>query len=278
MSKRVHLAQDTSPEATRVYFDVLRRMGPTGRARKGAELTETMRRILADGIRYRHPEYTEEQVWQAVVRRVLGEELFRLASPGKSGGRRMDHNEYVVRLVGNLEAAGIPYMVAGSVGSTFHGEPRTSNDVDVVIDPTPEQLERLVPALAAEHYVSPEAAREALSRRSMFNIIDLGSGWKADLILRKDRPFSREEFSRRRPVSLLSTPVWLASPEDVILSKLEWSKITPSDRQLRDALGVAVNQWSHLDQEYLRRWARELGVEEPLEQLLREAEASPARE
>jgi hypothetical protein len=274
----VHFAHDTSPEAARVYFALLRRMGPAGRARKGAELTETMRRVLADGIRYRHPEYTEEQVWQAVLRRVFGEELFRLAGPGKTGGRRMDQNEYVARLAANLEATGIPYMIAGSVGSTFHGEPRTTNDVDVVIDPTPEQLERLVQALAADHYVSPEAAREALSRRSMFNIIDFGSGWKADLILRKDRPFSREEFLRRKAVPVAGRSLWMASPEDVILSKLEWAKITPSERQLRDALGVAVNQWSHLDQDYLRHWARELGVEEPLEQLLREAEASPARE
>src|SRR5207302_7484722 len=99
----VQSAHDSRPEAPLAHFAVLRRMGPAGRARRGAELTETMRRILADGIRYRHPEYTEEQVWQAVLRRVLGEELFRLAGPGKTGGRRMDHNEYVARLAGNLE-------------------------------------------------------------------------------------------------------------------------------------------------------------------------------
>ncbi len=272
-------AMDTSPEATRVYFAVLRRMGPAGRARKGAELNATMRRLLADGIRYRHPEYTEEQVWQAVVRRILGEELCRLASPGKIGGRRMeDQSEFIARLADNLEALGILYMIAGSVGSTFHGEPRTTNYVDIVIDPTPEQLENLVQTLGADYYVSPEAAREALGRRSMFNAIDFGSGWKADFILRKDRPFSREEFRRRRPVPTAGGSVWIASPEDVILSKLEWAKITPSDRQLRDALGVAVSQWSHLDQAYLRHWARELGVGEPLEQLLREAQESPARE
>jgi hypothetical protein len=224
------------------------------------------------------PEYTEAQVWRAVVRRVIGEELFRLAGARECGGRRMDHSEFVTRLAGSLEAAGIPYMIAGSVGSTFHGEPRTTNDVDVVIDPTPEQLERLVQALAAEYYVSPEAAREALDRRSMFNVIDFGSGWKADLILRKDRPFSREEFGRRKAIPVAGGSVWMASPEDIILSKLEWARITPSDRQLRDALGVAVIQKAHLDRDYLRRWARELGVEESLEQLLREAEASAPRE
>lgn len=274
----MQLTRDTSPEATQVYFDVLRRMGPAGRLRQASELTRTMRGVLADGIRYRHPEYTEEQVWQAVVRRVLGEELFRLAGARKCGGRRMDHSEFVTRLVRSLETLGIPYMIAGSVGSTFHGEPRTTNDVDVVIDPTPEQLERLVQALAVDHYVSPEAAREALSRRSMFNAIDFSSGWKVDLILRKDRPFSREEFGRRKALPVAGGSVWMASAEDIILSKLEWAKITPSERQLRDVLGVAIALKTQLDRDYLRRWARELGVEESLEQLLREADAAPPRE
>jgi hypothetical protein len=48
------------------------------------------------------------------------------------------------------------------------------------------------------YYISPESAREALARRSMFNVIDFDEGWKADLIVRKDRPFSIEEL-RRRP-------------------------------------------------------------------------------
>jgi hypothetical protein len=274
----VRFAQDTSPEAARVYFAVLRRMGPAGRARRGAELNETMRRVLADGIRYRHPEYTEEQVWQAVLRHVLGEELFRLAGAERSVGGPMDQKEFVARLTRNLDAAGIPYMIAGSTGSAYHGELRATHDVDIVIDPTPEQLERLVQSLGADYYVSPEAAREALAQRSMFNLIDFSTGWKADLIIRKDRPFSREEFARKKAVPFLGSSVWMASAEDIILSKLEWAKITPSERQLRDALGVALVQGARLDQDYLRRWARELGVEEALEQLLREAQESPARE
>ena len=271
-------ARDTSPEAMRVYFTVLREMGPAERARNAADLNDTMRQVLADGIRYRHPEYTEEQVWRAVLRRVLGEELFRKASAGRSVRRPMDQKEFVARITRNLDAANIPYMIAGSTGSGYHGEMRTTHDVDIVIDPTREQLEGLIQSLGADYYVSPEAAREALAHRSMFNLIDFSTGWKADLIIRKDRPFSREEFGRKKAVPYLGGSVWMASPEDVILSKLEWAKVTPSERQLRDALGVALVQWSHLDQAYLRHWAHELGVEESLEQLLREAQESPARE
>ncbi len=267
------LAADTSAEATRVYFAVLRRLGPSGRVQRWVELNRSMRQILADGIRHRHPEYSDAQVRREVVRRLLGERLFRLADGRAVGGAHMDgQNEFVARVARSLDAAGIPYMIAGSVGSTFHGEPRTTNDVDIVIDPTADQLERLLQTLGADYYVSPEAAREALGRRSMFNIIDFGTGVKADFILRKDRPYSREEFGRRKPVLFAGESVWMASAEDLILSKLEWAKITPSERQLRDALGIAVAQLPQLDQNYLRHWARELGVEEALENILREAQ------
>jgi hypothetical protein len=268
--KALGFAKDTSLEAARVYFAVWRRLGTPGRARQLRELNDTVRNLAAAGLRSRHPEYTEDQVRRFVARRLLGEAYFRAAA-GRTEGPHMNQEEFIIRVVGDLRATGIAYMVAGSVGSGLHGEPRSTHDVDIVIDPTAEQLERLVQALGADYYVSPEAAREALHHRSMFNLIDFANGWKADLILRKDRPFSREEFSRRRETPYGSGSLWVASPEDVILSKLEWAKITPSERQLRDALGVAVTQWPHLDQEYLRHWARELGVEEPLELLLREA-------
>jgi hypothetical protein len=106
----------------------------------------------------------------------------------------------------------------------------------------------------------------------MFNIIDFEEGWKADFIIRKDRPFSIEEFRRRGPVPFLGRPLPVASAEDVILSKLEWNKITPSQRQIRDALGVVLLQATKLDRDYLRRWAPALGVENELEELLRQAE------
>src|SRR6202011_581115 len=121
-------------------------------------------------------------------------------------------------------------------------QPRATNDLDMVIDPTADQLEAFVASLGDRYYVSPAAAREAFARRSMFNLIDFGSGWKADLILRKERPFSVEEFRRRREAVLHGCRVAIASPEDVILSKLEWDKITASERQVQDALNVAVVQ------------------------------------
>lgn len=165
-------------------------------------------------------------------------------------------------VVGLLEHLAIPYMVTGSVASSFHGRPRSTHDADVVVDPAPDQLDRLVESLdAAGFYVDPAHAREALRRRRQFNTIATHSAAKIDLIIRKERPFSREELARRRVVELSAgISVALASPEDTILAKLEWArKAGGSERQIEDAAGVlAVNPG--LDRAYVERWARELGV------------------
>jgi hypothetical protein len=170
--------------------------------------------------------------------------------------------EAVVGLVRLLERLGIPHMVTGSVASSYHGRPRLTHDADVVVDPTAGQLEALVSSLLAEgHYVDAARARDAVRRRLQFNVVDARSAFKVDLIVRKERPFSREELDRRRSVDLLpGVRVSLASAEDTILSKLEWAKKAGrSEKQIDDAAGVlAVNPG--IDRAYIERWAAELGV------------------
>ena len=99
-------------------------------------------------------------------------------------------------------------------------------------------------------------AIDAAGRQSMFNIIDLDTGWKVDIILRKGRAFSEAEFARRRRTEVDGTTVWLATPEDVILAKLELAKAANFERQIRDAEGIVAVQGDALDKVWLRRWAR----------------------
>lgn len=167
------------------------------------------------------------------------------------------------RLVRLLDAAGIPFMIAGSFASAAHGLPRTTQDLDIVIDPANEHaLEALVRSMPAEdYYVDADAARDALRRRAMFNVIDQASGWKVDFIVRKNRAFSRDEFSRRAQFSLLDVPVWVASPEDTIVAKLEWSKQSGgSERQRRDVAGILVTLGEDLDRSYVERWVQTLDL------------------
>jgi hypothetical protein len=114
---------------------------------------------------------------------------------------------------------------------------------------------------ADQYYVDADAARDALRRRSIFNVIDLASGWKVALILRKDRTFSRDEFARRMKMTILGVPVFVASPEDTIVAKLEWSKLAGgSQRQRRDVAGIVATVGAALDRAYVERRVRDLDV------------------
>jgi hypothetical protein len=177
--------------------------------------------------------------------------------------RPMSAGELLARFVAKLDAAGIPHMVAGSFARTYHGVPRATHDIDLVIEPGATSLAKLLSLLPVDDYdVDADVARDALRRRSLFNVIDLATGWKLDLIVRKARPFSLEEFRRRQPAEMLSAHVFVATVEDSIIAKLEWSKLGDSERQLRDAAGMLAARRATLDVAYIERWISELGLEE----------------
>jgi hypothetical protein len=168
------------------------------------------------------------------------------------------------RVVRALDGAGVPFMVAGSFASAAHGTPRTTQDLDIVIDPPSDAaLEKLIGAMPSEsYYIDADMARDASRRRSMFNVIDLATGWKVDFIFRKNRGFSREEFARRIPLSMLGVAVYVATAEDTIVAKLEWSvQSGGSERQRRDVAGIVATTADALDRDYLERWVRDLGLE-----------------
>ena len=166
-----------------------------------------------------------------------------------------------------LERSEIPYMVTGSVASSYHGEPRATRDLDIVIHPEPQSLEQLVTGLiAAGFYVDRKAALEALPARSRFNAI-AADAEKIDFIIRRDRLFSVQEFSRRQPADLLGTPGFIASVEDTIIAKLEWAATTESERQLRDVAGMVAVGGDGIDHVYVERWVEALGLQEAWRQV-----------
>jgi len=153
-------------------------------------------------------------------------------------------------------------MLTGSFASAYYGAPRTTQDIDLVISATPAQLQAFVQLLPqGEYYADLDAAMEALSRQSVFNVIDLATGWKIDLVIRKSRDFSQEEFGRRRRVDLEGTHLFIASAEDVMISKLEWAKLAQSRRQIEDVIGIVRRRGGSLDRAYLEKWIRDLGLE-----------------
>jgi len=167
----------------------------------------------------------------------------------------------LTRIVEALDGAGIPYMLTGSLVSSLQGEPRATNDIDLVIDISPADVARVTEALSApEIYLDEHAVGDA-ARRTMFNLIDSLSGDKADFWLLTDDPFDRERFARRRRVEALGLELSVSAPEDTILMKLRWSaQAGGSEKQLGDALRVYELQAGSLDEGYLDEWAVRLDV------------------
>lgn len=164
-----------------------------------------------------------------------------------------------------LDVAAIAHMVAGSFASSLHGLARTTADIDLVIDPGPGAIGAFLASLdRVRYYVDEATAFDAVGRRGQFNVIDTQTGWKVDLIVRKERPFSVSEFGRRIPATIVGVPVFVATAEDTILAKLEWSKIGGSERQLQDVVEIMRIHRAGLDDEYLDHWATDLDLAELL--------------
>jgi hypothetical protein len=165
------------------------------------------------------------------------------------------------RITAALDQAGIPYMLTGSFASAYYGAPRSTQDIDLVIEATPAQLRAFVQSLpSGEYYANLTAALEAHKRQSLFNVIDLATGWKIDLIIRKSRGFSEEEFRRRQQVTLQDLRLFVASAEDIVIAKLEWSKLAQSQRQIEDVAAIVRMRGESLDRSYLEKWILELGL------------------
>lgn len=173
----------------------------------------------------------------------------------------MSLSDFMASILAILKAARIDHMLSGSLAGAYHTVARATQDVDLVIEVDREQVEALVRGCQeAGFYVDREAALTAVRTRSQFNVIDASSGWKADFIIRKDRPFSREEFDRRQPATLLGIDTWVATVEDLILSKLEWAAIGDSAIQRRDVRALVGTAGDSLDRDYIEQWVDEIGA------------------
>lgn len=173
-------------------------------------------------------------------------------------------------VLNHLEECAIPYMITGSFASNIHGVPRVTHDADIVIKTDLPNLIRFIDKLGDDFYADSETAREEFAGNRMFNIIHLPTGFKIDLIFRKKRSFSKEEFLRRQKNQFLGQFRWFTTAEDIILAKLEWAKMSESERQFSDAVNVAKIHCKTIDHRYLLRWARELSVEKLLQKLFSE--------
>lgn len=169
----------------------------------------------------------------------------------------------------SLEHAGIPYFVTGSLASVTWGRPRATYDADIVIDLKPADVDKLMAAFRQpDWYFDRDAALAAIAKGGEFNVIHGATGTKIDFWIRRATPSDTERFARRRRETVSAVECWVLSPEDTILAKLEWIKLSPSERQQSDVAGVVAVQGDRLDRDYLLAWAERLGVTELLSEAL----------
>jgi hypothetical protein len=182
--------------------------------------------------------------------------------------------EVTLKVTAVFEKLGVPYLIGGSLASTLYGMVRTTQDSDIVAEMRREHLQPFVSTLQDEFYVDEEMIADAIGHNSSFNIIHRETMFKVDVFIPRPRPFLQSQLARaQRQVFAFETEASakFASPEDTILSKLEWYRMggEVSERQWRDILGVLKTRAGELDLAYLQKWANELKVDDLLERALK---------
>lgn len=186
----------------------------------------------------------------------------------------MELYDLLAQVVETFERLRIPYLVTGSVASMAYGEPRLTNDIDVVARIQEADIPGLLSAFPThDFYLSEEAIREAIRRQGQFNIIHPGSGLKVDVIIRKETPFDRSRFARARVLRPSeSYEAAFASAEDVIIKKMEYYREGGSEKHLRDITGMLKVSGDEIDQAYIAEWTDRLGLHDIWDMIQRRLE------
>lgn len=185
--------------------------------------------------------------------------------------------ESIVLVVEVLENLNIPYFIGGSVASSAHGRPRATMDVDMVVDLSHDKVPIFCEVIASSFYVEKGAVVEAVEQRSSFNLLNFETMMKIDIFVTKDREFERDQFKRSKKDTIVSEELnspsfYFCSPEDSILAKMEWYKLSnkTSDRQKSDIIGIIAVNKDKLDFNYIKKHVKKMNLEEVWKEILGE--------
>jgi hypothetical protein len=269
-------AADTNIEADIYLFACLRQLSLTQRLEMFVAHERGVKKLCLAGIKFRHRGASLEEIRRVFTRAVLAEK-YRVDFHPKGNDENMwiqDSISLAAELHQIFESTNIPYYVSGGVAASLHGEPRSTRDLDLVIEIQQSQIDLLVATLEAAGYYCPAGAVEGLKqgREQMLNITHTETIANADLYISDVSPFSVSQMVRRQLIDLDGIPkFWVASAEDTILQKLRWGSSTQSEKQWRDVLGILKLQAESLDYTYLTQWAQRLDLVDALSQAFTEA-------
>lgn len=160
--------------------------------------------------------------------------------------------EFLKTLVMYFKQNQISYMLSGSVAMSLYTVPRFTRDFDFVVHLRPVDVSNLVEHFREGYYCDEDSIREAILNKSMFNIIDHKSGYKADFIILKNEPYRITEFERRSLIDFSEMNIYVVSPEDLLLSKIIWVQQVQSHIQFDDI--KLLSTLNTLDWQYINNW------------------------
>lgn len=261
-------AADTSVKADKMVFQLLRQKLNSDRLAMSAALSRGARKLSLAGLRKRFSDLEAEEFSRKVAFTWLGHCWPEGFSPkGEPMTWIQDSVQLAKQLHPIFERVGIAYYVTGGVAASAYGDPRTTRDLDVVINISGSEINPLVEALTREGFYVPGVEDIVSGRMRTLQIIHTESVLQADLVISGTDTWDLIKFDRRQ----LTDGLYFASPEDVILNKLRWRLKSQSEKQWRDVLGVLKVQGTGLDFDYLRNWARRLDLSGDLNQAIGEA-------
>lgn len=181
------------------------------------------------------------------------------------------------KVVQVLDALEMHYFVTGSAASSIWGEPRFTNDIDIVVIFPFSKIKLFCAAFpASEFYVSEEMIIDAVRHCSQFNIIHPISGFKADIIIADRSPINQSRFARARLAhsDIAGGNVKVSSPEDVIIKKLDFYSQGGSEKHVRDITGILKRQGDQVDRRYIDHWVSELGLTDTWRMILERVQST----
>lgn len=272
------LAQDLTPEMEVLLIRLLRTHSSAQKLRSMVGLWELVKQFMLSDIRSHYPQASQHELHRQLLLRRLGrekcEQIFSRKNTPHLWEEVMNEIQVIVAVTQRLDDLKIPYFVGGSIASITYGEPRLTDDADLIIRLFPFAVSRFVEVFEPDFLVSADTVRDALARHYAFNFIHIATGFRIDFYpISDDDDLEIDSFARRLRKESGAGEVWMASPEDVILAKLHWFRKggKVSEKQWRDVLGVLKVQGTRLDFAYLAGQAQRFGLGDLLEKARDEA-------
>jgi hypothetical protein len=264
---------DTAPEVERLMYEAYRRMSPARKWKLVSDAYTVARQLHAAGHTMRHPGASQADINRAWAMMTLGPGPWIDRMEFATMPPPTEHVQAIKYVVSVLDDLNIRYAIGGSYASSTHGAVRQTQDADIAVEPFPGK-ERLFALRfpASEYYADEQMIRDAVARRSSFNILHLLTSFKIDIFVQKDRPFDHEFLARRIKARVFGDSegeFGVVTAEDSVLLKLEWYRIGGeiSDKQWGDITAVLKTQGDRLDTAYLDHWATEIGVKDLLDRV-----------